>query len=309
MTKKTAKKLVEQLLSDFRARRPLRAGSLIITLFGDTISQHGNRVWLGSVINALQPFGLNQRLVRTAVYRLMQDDWLKSFQVGRKSFYSFTESGLRHYEKAARRIYAVEHACAEGDWLFVYLSALSEKQRELLRRELRWLGFGNLFPGVMAKPGAERQSLDETLRELGLQDDVLIMRSQPDDKVSAQRLRKMVFECWDLAQLQVQYHAMLERFQPLYEALKNGARLSSEQAFQVRTLLIHDYRRLLLKDAELPQSLLPAAWVGRDVHNLAARLYKRIHRGAEEYVVNTMEATSGTLLTVDKAYFARFGGL
>ena len=287
----------------------MRAGSLIVTLFGDTISQHGNTVWLGSVINALEPFGLNQRLVRTAVYRLMQDDWLHSTQVGRKSFYRFTDTGLRHYQKAARRIYAAEHSEKSGDWLFVYLTSLPEKERELLRKELRWLGFGNLFAGVMAKPGAERRSLDETLRELGLHEQVMIMRSHPDDVASAERLRQMVFECWDLAQLEQQYRTMWEAFQPLCERLKKGDKLSPERAFQLRTLLIHEYRRLLLKDAELPESLLPAAWVGRDVHNLTANLYRRIQAAAEAFVLDNMETASGQLPPASKDYFTRFGKL
>lgn len=314
MAPNPAQKQLNTLLEQFRQRRPLRAGSLIVTLFGDTVSQHGNTVWLGSVINALEPFGLNQRLVRTAVYRLMQDDWLSSVQVGRKSFYSFTETGLRHYQKAARRIYASEHSAQNGDWLFVFLNSavgtsVSDAQKDRLRRELRWLGFGTLFPGVMAKPGAERQSLDETLRELQLQDQVVIMRSHPDDVASAEQLRDMVFRCWDLGQLEAQYQQMWEQFRPLYARLTEGDQLSAEEAFQLRTLLIHEYRRLLLKDAELPESMLPAAWVGRDVHNLTANLYRLIQTDAEQYVLASMETTSGKLPPASKGFLSRFGGM
>ncbi|MEM8659491.1 MAG: phenylacetic acid degradation operon negative regulatory protein PaaX, partial [Pseudomonadota bacterium] len=60
-------KSTNSLLDAFREQRPLRGGSLIITVFGDAISQHGNSVWLGSIIQALEPFGLNSRLIRTAV--------------------------------------------------------------------------------------------------------------------------------------------------------------------------------------------------------------------------------------------------
>jgi len=99
-------KVVETLLENFRMRRSIRGGSLVISVFGDSISQHGNSIWLGSLIDALKPFGVNSRLVRTAVYRNSQNGWLTSVQSGRRSYYSFTEYGLRHYEKAARRIYA-----------------------------------------------------------------------------------------------------------------------------------------------------------------------------------------------------------
>ncbi|MDM3872509.1 phenylacetic acid degradation operon negative regulatory protein PaaX [Porticoccus sp. W117] len=305
----TAATHVQKLLDAFRQRRPMRAGSLIVTLFGDTISQHGNRVWLGSVINALEPFGLNQRLVRTAVYRLMQDDWLCSTQVGRKSFYSFTETGLRHYQKAARRIYAPEYSSQDGDWLFVHQNNLPEKQRELLRKELHWLGFGNLFPGVMAKPGADRLSLDETLKELGLQQQVVVMRSQPDDQASAQQLKSRVYACWNLEQLEQQYRAMYDVFSPLLERLNSGDSLVPEAAFQLRTLLIHDYRRLLLKDAELPESLLPEHWVGRQVYSLVADIYRHIQQGSESYVMEALETTDGPLPTASSDYFARFGQL
>ena len=64
-------KAPDRYLVSFRGRRPIRAGSLIITVFCDTVSQHGNAVWLGSLIDALSPFGLNQRLIRTSVYRLV----------------------------------------------------------------------------------------------------------------------------------------------------------------------------------------------------------------------------------------------
>ena len=75
-------KPIDALLDSFRQQRPLRGGSLIISLFGDSISQHGNSVWLGSIIKSLEPFGLNSRLIRTAVHRLSQEGWLTSHQVG-----------------------------------------------------------------------------------------------------------------------------------------------------------------------------------------------------------------------------------
>ncbi|UTW46671.1 phenylacetic acid degradation operon negative regulatory protein PaaX [bacterium SCSIO 12696] len=287
----------------------MRAGSLVVTLFGDTISQHGNSVWLGSVIRVLEPLGLNQRLVRTAVYRLMQDDWLFSEQIGRKSYYSLTASGLRRYQKAAQRIYAADHGLDGGDWLFVYLNELAEKQRELLRKELRWLGFGNLFPGVMAKPGVERVPLDETLVELGVQEQVVVMRCQPDDGLSAEQLCQRVFDCWNLEQLQQQYREFLVQFAPLHKRFNKGDGLDQEASFQLRTLLIHEYRRLLLKDAELPQELLPADWEAKEVHDMTADLYRQIQENAMAFAITSMETANGCLPDAEADYFSRFGGL
>ena len=131
-------KQISELVAEFAGRKPVRTGSLIISVFGDAVSQHGSAVWLGSLIKVLEPFGLNQRQIRTAVFRLVKEDWLVARQLGRRSYYSFTETisgpealregcapdllrslqpaarrsyysftetGQRHYEKAARRIY------------------------------------------------------------------------------------------------------------------------------------------------------------------------------------------------------------
>ena len=61
----------QTLVDEFRSRPTLRAGSLITTVFGDAIAPRGGTVWLGSLIRALDGFGINERLVRTSVFRLV----------------------------------------------------------------------------------------------------------------------------------------------------------------------------------------------------------------------------------------------
>ena len=60
---------VAQWISAFLASDMPRAKSLVMTLFGDAIVPHGGRVWLGSLIDLLAPFGINDRLLRTSVLR------------------------------------------------------------------------------------------------------------------------------------------------------------------------------------------------------------------------------------------------
>jgi phenylacetic acid degradation operon negative regulatory protein len=38
-----------KLVAEFRSRRTLRTGSLITTVFGDSIAPRGGTVWLGSL--------------------------------------------------------------------------------------------------------------------------------------------------------------------------------------------------------------------------------------------------------------------
>ena len=87
MTKCSA---IDILVDEFRSRPTIRAGSLIITVFGDAIAPRGGTVWIGSLIRALSDFDISERLVRTSVFRLVRDDWLIASQVGRRSYYSLS---------------------------------------------------------------------------------------------------------------------------------------------------------------------------------------------------------------------------
>ena len=76
---------IKQRLDDFRQQRRVQAGSLIISAFGDAILPRGGRVWLGSLIRLLEPLELNERLVRTSVFRLAKEEWLRTETVGRRA--------------------------------------------------------------------------------------------------------------------------------------------------------------------------------------------------------------------------------
>ena len=39
---------------------------------------HGGAIWLGDLIELLAPLGINERLLRTSVFRLVAQNWLQS---------------------------------------------------------------------------------------------------------------------------------------------------------------------------------------------------------------------------------------
>lgn len=288
-------KAIEALLQDFSRQRPLRGGSLIITLFGDSISQHGNSVWLGSIIRTLEPFGLNSRLIRTAVHRLVQEGWLCARTVGRRAYYSFTDTGLRRYEKAAQRIYAAGVPEWDGAWTLVLCGRLRDEGRDRLRRELAWLGFGSANPQMLIHPGAAAADLEETLRDIGVTDEVVVLDARTAGIVSEQALRGLAEDSWPLADIAERYEVFLDKFRPVLSGLQKAKSISGEDAFEVRTLLVHEYRRILLRDSDLPAQLLPANWVGTAALELVTRVYRLVDEAAGAHIVATMETADGPL--------------
>src|SRR5262245_35383449 len=97
---------VAALMRHFRRQRPLRGGSLIISIFGDSIAPRGGSISLASLIALAKPFGLTERLVRTSVARLAKDGWLEAERRGRLSFYRLAKPGRARFEEATRRIYS-----------------------------------------------------------------------------------------------------------------------------------------------------------------------------------------------------------
>src|ERR1700722_8717615 len=95
-----------ELVARFRRQKPLRGGSLIVTLFGDSIMPRGGAVALGSLIALAAPFGLNERLVRTAAARLAKDGWLEGRRIGKLSEYHLSKNGRERFAEATKRIYS-----------------------------------------------------------------------------------------------------------------------------------------------------------------------------------------------------------
>lgn len=305
----TRLRCIDELIQTFQDQRPIRGGSLIITIYGDSIAPRGGTVWMGSLIKLLEPLGLNQRLVRTSIFRLTREGWLTSSQVGRRSYYSLTDSGRKRFESAFRRIYAALHPEWDGQWDLVITTQLDNELRKVVKKELEWQGFGNIAPGLMGHPMADLPELNNTLQDLCVTGEVIHMKSQMVGSHTSATMKQLVHECWNLQQLSEDYQTFLNYFRPILRAVEQADELSPEQCFQLRTLMIHYYRRILLRDPLLPEKLLPADWTGTSARILCRNIYRLIHKQADLYLTETQETADGPLPEPAPRFYKRFGGL
>jgi phenylacetic acid degradation operon negative regulatory protein len=295
---------VAALLRQFRRQRPIRGGSLLITIFGDSIAPRGGAATLGSLISLAQPFGLTERLVRTSVARLAGDSWLVARRDGRRSEYRITPTGRDRFAAATRRIYGTIPDSWGGQWTLVILPPANGGRRQDVRDELRWLGFGQVSPGVFAHPNWSVEEAREGLKGVEGAAEGLLLKSSSEGSDTD---RQLVAAGWDLGDLTRRYRKFLGTFTPVADAL--GSTATDEAAFIVRTLLIHEYRKIHLQDPLLPPALLPVNWVGAAAYDLSKHLYSTVFPAAERYLSNTASTTAGPLPTADSSAFARFGGL
>lgn len=303
---------ISQRLDAFRQQRRVHAGSLIISVFGDAVMPRGGRIWLGSLIRLLEPLELNERLIRTSVFRLAKEEWLSTVAVGRRSDYALTVSGKRRFEEASRHIYASHAPLWDRRWrLVLVVGDLDGKDRERIRRSLFWQGFGMLSADCFVHPSTDLAAAFDALMAEGLADqlDKLIPLLAADSRSGlAASNADLVRRAWNLGELSAAYSSFVTTYLPILAELRRDrtAQVEPEEAFLLRTLLIHDYRRLLLRDPELPDVLLPPEWPGQQARLLCKELYRRLAAPSEAHLDTHLRLADGTSPLRDIALPERF---
>lgn len=292
------------------ATDPPRHKSLVMTVCGDAIAPHGGAFWLGSMIELLAPLGVNERLVRTSVFRLVQESWLGASREGRRSRYLLEPNALPRFERANRRIYSAPGQDWDGKWTFVLApnGSIDSDLRTQLRKELEWEGFAMLATGVMAHPAPDHDTLREIVARCQADYKVFICEVSELAGIDARPLPELVRDGWHLDAVIDGYRGFVETFAPLPALLGQGD-VTPPDAFAIRTLLIHAYRRVQLHDPMLPLSLLPQPWPGADAYELARDIYRRCHVRAEEHVLAMLRREDAATPAADASFYARFGGL
>lgn len=291
------------------AAAPSRTGSLIVTIFGDAIVPRGGTVWLGTLIEIFRAMGVGDGVVRTAVSRLAADDWLMREKIGRNSYYRLSEKGRATFAEATRRIYGGAPAPWTGALRLAVMAPNGD--RAALRGALAEAGWGTLAPTVAVTPetgGASARlgtGVDHPLGALSAESDdgalVLTATGEPET------LRRLAALAWPLAEVAERYAHVVEAVGPVAAALEGGAAFTDLEALIARILLVHEYRRAILKDPLLPAALCPDDWPAPAARALCAQVYRRLVPASERWLDAHAVDDRGPLPPPDAGFHRRFG--
>jgi phenylacetic acid degradation operon negative regulatory protein len=281
-------RIVDQL-----KREPSRTGSIVITVFGDAIVPRGGSVWLGTLLEFFGALDIDSSVVRTAMSRLAADGWLERERIGRNSFYRLAERGERTFAAATRHIYDPP----PSDWTgrFELLLIGNAEDRDSAREALRTAGFGSPLPGVWVAPSGAPVP-EEAAQAIRLE------VSAEDDSG-----RRLLGASWPLDRTAGAYLKFMATFAPLHDWLDRGDAVSDINAFTARILLIHHYRRVVLRDPLLPGALLPADWPGRPARKLCGEIYRALLPGSERWLDRHAINETGPLTEAGDRLARRFG--
>jgi phenylacetic acid degradation operon negative regulatory protein len=281
---------VADLLDGFHQRTPIRAGSLIVTLFGDAIVPRGGHLALSSLLEIMRAFRVSETLVRTAMSRLVAECLFERKKIGRNTFYSLSASGGEAFAEAASKIYGAPLDDWNGRFDLVLLEG-SAAERAAARAQWQRGGYGVLTPDLLLGLGTAPAGAGLHLTaHAGAPETALHLAAR----------------AWPLDDLGARYSRFNAMFTPVREALPGRGDPDDLACLAIRILLIHEYRRIVLRDPLLPAALLPESWPGRAAHNLCAAIYAAVADPADRWLSGHAVAERGPLPPPDEPMSKRF---
>ena len=217
--------------------------SLIVTFFGDMAQNQGDKVSGTSLTAVCERLNIKSQAMRVALHRLRKDGWIESTRSGRTSTYFLTDWGRAQSAEASPRIYNFAPVTAPA-WLVVCDPASPIKERDMQRA---WI-----TPHIAI-------TTDITQFSQAYATQITAQTPLPD------WIRQKVCKPETLALTAI--------FDARLKSLKTPGTLNTYEITALRVLIVHGWRRIILRTPALPDQVFPKTWAGASCReNVAALL-------------------------------------
>jgi phenylacetic acid degradation operon negative regulatory protein len=261
----------------------MRARSMLFTLYGDYVRHYGGTIWIGSLIGLMSELGFTSSAIRAAVSRMMRQGWLTSIRAGRSGYYALSPRGQERIDEAAQRIFKLHPERWDGRWRILTIAAAAgdRKRRDLLRRELVWMGYAVLARGVFLSPNDLVERTAALAERYGLADQFEMYTAEHEGPGADAALAGRY---WEVQAIDAAYAAFVAEWRPRLERQRRAAVLGETPAdavcFVEKTRLVHAFRKFLFIDPGLPQELLPERWSGTEARGVFSAYYHLLTEAA-----------------------------
>ena len=231
----------EQALDILLSGTTPRVWSFIASIFGDLARDPGDELSAHLINQMTALIGIKPEATRVALHRLRKENWIDLRKSGRNSFYSLTAKGLLQSQAASRRIYGsdthydqnwhlvlTEKAKVKGPWDDPANGYITLGQTSFLGHSDAPKDCGDHFVisgEISAVPKWVKNKLLNSERDKNLQ--ILTQQFRALQKVTQTK----------------------NQFGPLQIAI-------------LRSLLVHCWRRAILRYSDVPFWFFPEGWAG-----------------------------------------------
>ena len=107
--------------------------------------------------------------------------------------------------------------------------------------------------------------------------------------------RRIVGNAFDLTALADDYANFTAALAPVVASLRAGGKPTGLPAVAMRVLVIHAFRRIVLRDPFLPAPYLPADWPGITARETTAAIWRALFRPSEDWLDANAASAHGPL--------------
>jgi len=275
---------METIRAYFTASRPRETGetgsvnarSALFDLYGDHLARRGSQAPVASLVRPLDPLGITEPAVRTAVSRMVRQGWLTPVRCGPGlAGYALTPRAARRLDEAAERIYRRGEPDWDAQWHVLVIERAGDRaRRSRVQAGLGYLGYARLgeTTWISPRPSVELDPLLETER---LRAERFVASYDGDP-------RGLLARAWDLDGLARAYQRWLAMAAGLIAAA--GPDAPDAAVFALRSTLVHEWRKFLFTDPGFPAALLPPRWPGHEAARVFHAESARLLPGASRFV-------------------------
>ncbi len=213
-----------------------RTWSILVTIFGD-LAQNPEDEISGPLLSSLtQLIGIKPQAMRVALHRLRRDGWIVTEKSGRTSRHRLSEFGLNQSIIASPRIYARTIDMPDKWHVLLANPTVRINEKNLVTR-----GYLGVLPNVYIAKGPKPADVSEFLVLEGyLSEFPEWLRSSLADAATVE-----------------EYSRFEHSLDAVKRTMENGYSPGPLETAVMRALIVHNWRRIVLRQPDLSLELLP----------------------------------------------------
>jgi len=242
----------------------LRVWSIIVTIMGDVVETTGGEISIAELIDICKLLDIEPQAVRTAMSRLGKEGWVDRIPNGRSTYYRFSDKRRDEFNEATQYIYANPDT-ANIDWNHGIMPPLNLIEKQMLLDEM-----------ASAHPITVNNQIITWRKDYSgnvpkkIQDLLTIFQEKPINWGK---------KCIDQISPSPQQNLINALLQILNSV--DAEEIEAQDALIVRLLMIHFWRRLVLRHPVVNSPFNEEVWPLPKLHKLVAKIYALISPKSE----------------------------
>lgn len=240
-----------------------------------------------SVQEVMATLGIGSGAVRTALSRLCKDGWMERSRRGRSSYYRLSASGLQEFAEAAATIYRAPASPSDNTGEMVIIATHPDHKLDSHLRAL-----------VVPLPGSGLYLAQAALIKTAS----LANGEHLVARLENANLPEWVRQYLMPEKMAYRYHALTQ----MIDQLADTDIASPLEALAIRTLLIHEWRRLRLRHPAANLNVAHTKTPDGLCHQRVAGFYHDLNDAAEKWLDTEAQGPNGSLPVSDIVINSRF---